>query len=226
MPLLGQAAMLLGFDVAVEAIDEHDDWHTHEHLPERLAIPGFLRGTRWVALQGQPRYAVLYEVERLETLTSAPYLERLNQPTPWTTRMMAHYRGMSRGLCTVAASAGTGQGHFALLARFAAVPGEESRLDAWLRREILAPLPLRPGLGSVHLLMGELAAPMTSEQRLRGADAGVDRALLVTGYRQDAVAALAAAELAPPRFEAEGATAVATALYRSDHTLVAAELAG
>ena len=65
MPLLGRAAMLLGFDIAAEAVDEHDDWHTHEHLPERLAIPGFLRGTRWVAIDGAPRYAVLYEVESL-----------------------------------------------------------------------------------------------------------------------------------------------------------------
>lgn len=46
--------MLLSFDIAPEAIPEHDDWHTHEHLPERLSIPGFLRGTRWVALQEQP----------------------------------------------------------------------------------------------------------------------------------------------------------------------------
>ena len=46
MPLLGSAAMLLSFDIAPEAIEEHDRWHTHEHLPERLSIPGFLRGTR------------------------------------------------------------------------------------------------------------------------------------------------------------------------------------
>jgi len=46
MPLLAQAAMLLSFDVAREAIRQHDDWHTHEHLPERLSIPGFLRGSR------------------------------------------------------------------------------------------------------------------------------------------------------------------------------------
>ena len=62
MPLLGNAAMLLSFDVVPEAIDEHDEWHTQEHLPERLSIPGFLRGTRWVALHGLPRYFVLYEV--------------------------------------------------------------------------------------------------------------------------------------------------------------------
>ena len=54
MPLLGSAAMLLSFDIAPEAIDEHDRWHTHEHLPERLAIPGFLQGTRWVAIAGEP----------------------------------------------------------------------------------------------------------------------------------------------------------------------------
>ncbi len=34
MPLLGKAAMLLSFDVSENAIREHDDWHTHEHLPE------------------------------------------------------------------------------------------------------------------------------------------------------------------------------------------------
>jgi hypothetical protein len=224
MPLLGPAAMLLGFDIAPEAIDEHDDWHTHEHLPERLAIPGFRRGSRWVALQGGPRYMVLYEVERLATLTGSAYLARLNRPTPWTTKMMAHYRGMIRGLCTVAASTGTGLGPFGLLVRFGAAPGAEERLSAWLRRDILEALPLRPGLGSVHLLQAELAAPMTNEQRLRGADGGVDRALLVTGYRQDAVAALATAELDGRRLEAEGAAGATVALYRTDYALVADEV--
>ena len=65
MPLLGKAAMLLTFDIMEAAICEHDDWHTHEHLPERLSIPGFLRGTRWVPVRGSPRYAVIYEIERL-----------------------------------------------------------------------------------------------------------------------------------------------------------------
>ena len=55
--------MLLNFDIDEAAIAEHDDWHTHEHLPERLSIPGFLRGTRWVAVRGSPRYTVLYEVD-------------------------------------------------------------------------------------------------------------------------------------------------------------------
>lgn len=123
MPLLGTAAMLLTFDIAEEAVSEHDDWHTHEHLPERLSIPGFLRGTRWVALQAQPRYFVLYEVESLDTLASEAYLERLNHPTPWTTKMMTHYRGMTRGFCSVVGSSGIGVGHVGSLVRFKPAAG-------------------------------------------------------------------------------------------------------
>ena len=70
MPLLGSAAMLLSFDIEAAAIEEHDRWHTHEHLPERLSIPGFRRGTRWISTAGDPRYMVLYEVDSLAGLPS------------------------------------------------------------------------------------------------------------------------------------------------------------
>jgi hypothetical protein len=126
MPLLGKAAMLLSFDIVPEAIAEHDDWHTHEHLPERLSIPGFLRGSRWLALRGQPQYFAMYEVKELGVLTSAAYLERLNNPRPWTSRMMNQYRGMTRGLCTIAGGYGGGLGRAGLLLRFTPALGEES----------------------------------------------------------------------------------------------------
>jgi hypothetical protein len=224
MPLLGEAAMLLSFDVAEEAASEHDEWHTHEHLPERLSIPGFLRGTRWVALQGRPRYLVLYEVEHLATLESDAYLERLNHPTPRTAKMMPHYRGMSRGLCSIVGSSEFGLGHVALLTRFKAAPGREAGVSDWLQEQILDRLPTRAGLGSVHLLHGSLALPMTKEQHIRGVDAGVDRALLTTGYGQAAVSALAQSDLSDARLAGIGATGAASALYRTDYTLVASEI--
>jgi len=224
MPLLGKAAMLLSFDVVQEAVSEHDDWHTHEHLPERLSIAGFRRGTRWVALQGHPRYLVLYEVADLETLASDAYLERLNHPTPWTAKMMPHYRGMTRGLCSVWGSYGLGMGHVALLSRFKPPPGQEAALGDWLNREILPALPMRRGVGSVHLLRGALAPQMTTEQRIRGVDTGVDCALLITGYSQEALAALAEVDLSSDRLGEHGATGVVTALYRTDYSLTAGEI--
>jgi hypothetical protein len=225
MPLLGSAAMLLSFDVDADAVDEHDDWHTHEHLPERLSIPGFLRGTRWVAVEGHPRYLVLYEVEALDTLRSTAYLERLNHPTPWTAKMMPHYRAMRRGLCEVAGSKGLGMGQAGLLARFSASPGREAHLLEWLVHGILAELPQRPGLGSAHLLRAAAAAPMTNEQRLRGADAGVEWALLVTAYSDSALADAARDALGGSRFAEHGAVDVAVASYRMHYTLTASDVA-
>jgi hypothetical protein len=225
MPLLGQAAMLLAFDVSQEAISEHDEWHTHEHLPERLSIPGFVRGTRWVALRGQPRYFVLYEVRELAILTSDAYLKRLNNPSPWTSKMMPHYRGMTRGFCSVTGTFGLGLGHVSLLIRFKPVAGAESALRQWLLRDALPQLPARPGVGSVHLLEGAATPGMTNEQRIRGADAGVDWAVLVTGYSQDALANLMQAELGTARLESQDATGVLAALYRMDYSLTAGELA-
>jgi len=224
MPLLGKAAMLLNFDIEEPAIAEHDDWHTHEHLPERLSIPGFLRGTRWVAVRGSPRYTVLYEVDRVETLGSAAYLERLNHPTAWTSKMMPHYRGMSRGLCSVEGSWGRGVGHFALLIRFKLAADSNSAPQTWLTEQLLPSLPSRPGLAGVHLLKGALAAPMTAEQRIRGADSRVDWALLATGYEFSAVAVLEDSDLDAAALQAHGMSTVSSALYQVAYSLSANEV--
>lgn len=224
MPLLGPAALLLSFDIAPEAIAEHDDWHTHEHLPERLSIPGFLRGSRWVATEGGPRYLVLYEVATLATLTSPAYLERLNQPSPWTTRLMPHYRGMRRGLCSVQASHGLGLGQGLAVIRFVPPTVAADTLQRWLTGELLPSLPARRGLSSAHLLQGAAAAPMTNEQRIRGADAGVDTVLLISGYDAGALRTLSQALVGAGQLEHRGASAVSATLYRFDHALTRPEV--
>ena len=216
--------MLLSFDVAPEAISEHDDWHTHEHLAERLTIPGFLRGTRWVAFRGEPRYLVLYEIDELATLTSVAYLERLNNPSVWTARMMPHYRGMSRGLCAVTGSFGLGTGHVAVLLRFKPKSDSAAPLRRWLLQEVLPQLPAKPGVGSVHLMEGAVTAQMTNEQRIRGADAGVDWAILFTGYSEDALAELVRNVLGPQHLEQHSTSGVLDAMYRIDYSLIRAEV--
>lgn len=60
---------------------------------------------------------------------------------------------------------------------------------------------------------------MTSEQRIRGADADVDWALLVTGYEQDAVSGLGQAECGVETLEAHGATGVTSMSYQAAYAL-------
>jgi hypothetical protein len=217
------AAMLLLFDIGADAIDEHDDWHTHEHLPERLAIPGFERGSRWIAQGGPPRYFVMYEVQEIAVLGSAPYLERLNNPTPWTSKMMACYCGMRRALCEVVASCGAGLGSTALLIRFAADAEHGDALHEWLAGEVLPALVKRRGIASARLFATALEAAPTREQQIRGRDAGLQSALLVTGYEGDVVAALAQGDLRSGHFAARGALMAdyASGVFRNAITLTA-----
>ena len=223
MALLGKAAMILSFDVAAEAIAEHDDWHSHEHFHERMSIPGFLRGSRWVARSGQPNYFVMYEVENLDTLASPPYLERLNNPSPWTRKMMAQYRGMKRGFCRVICSYGFGLGQVGLLIRFSPEQKKETALRDWLSRELLPELPAQRGLVSAHLFATARQPGLTVEQRIRGKDAAIDWVLLVSGYAADPLDELAGKALATEELERHGATEVVSGSYQLVHSLTEGE---
>ena len=107
MALLGKGALVIWHDPAPDAESDYNEWHSKEHMLERVGVPGFRRGFRYVALEGAPRYLNLYEVDELATLTSRPYLDRLNDPTPWTRRVVPQVHNNSRTLCRVIASAGS-----------------------------------------------------------------------------------------------------------------------
>ena len=206
MALLGDAAMLLWYDILDEAVDAHDEWHTREHFPERIEIPGFLRAQRWVAESGSPRYFVVYEVPDIGVLSAGPYMQRLNHPTEWTRRMMPRFRGMTRGFCKIVHRHGTVLGSAALTIRFSPGQGGGHRLADWLEPTLEA-LTRRDRLTSAFWLESGLTPAMTHEQSIRGPDAGVDQVLLVTGYSREAIDELGAAALSAKVLADHGAAA-------------------
>jgi hypothetical protein len=187
-------------------------------MPERLAIPGFLRGSRWIAASGEPSYFVCYETKNPATIMSGPYLERLNHPTPWSQKMMPHHRNMVRSLCRVRASFGGGIGQGLATIRFSPPRRGGRALLKRLAAEVLPQLPRRKGLTGAHLLQSAAPQdiPRTAEQSIRGgADAAADRVLLLCGYDVEAVHA------ASREIELPGAVA---GLYRLAHCLIAKDL--
>lgn len=223
MTLAGNAAMMLYYDIAPDAIDDHDDWHTHEHFPERLSIPGFLRASRWVSSGGSPRYLVMYEVSDVQVLSAGPYLERLNNPTPWTARMMKNFRGMTRGFCRVVSSSGLGLGHALQSIRYIPAPGREDELRDWLK--VITPaISMKPGAASAYMLEPAATPPMTKEQAIRGKDADIPCVLLVTGYGVGALSRIGEDDLRPEQLERHGAlTNAVRGSYRLDYVLTASE---
>jgi hypothetical protein len=123
MSLLGSAALAIWWDIAPQVLADFEDWHSHEHFTERLGIPGFRRVTRWRDVAGGAGIFVMYELDDHAVLSSAPYLARLNAPTPWSTRMMPNHRNMIRSQCRVLESAGGAVARHALTVRLSPEPG-------------------------------------------------------------------------------------------------------
>ena len=220
MAIRSDAAMVLFYDVEGEPAD-HDGWHSHEHLHERLSIPGFLRATRWVATDGGPRNFVTYEVTGTDVATSPAYLARLNAPTVWTGAIMPRFRGMIRGFCSVLASRGYGLGARACVVRFLPLPGQEDRVAAEIADRIDG-MAYRTGIASVQVMRPEAPPPMTREQALRGADRALPWLILATGYDADRLDAATRQVTAAVRDLLQEATMHGYAL---DHTATAEEVA-
>ncbi len=168
--LVGEAFVAIWHDIVPEGKAEFYAWHTREHMPERLAVTGFLRGRRYLAERGTPEFFNLYEVEAPAVLTSSEYLARLNDPTPWSKRALPHFRNVSRSLCQLGASLGRSQGGRMLTVTFEAIPGMEEGLGRFLADEALPTLFNRPGVVGAHFGVADRSGSeiATSERRARG----------------------------------------------------------
>jgi hypothetical protein len=223
MPLLGQAAVAMWWTIRPEQRAEFGDWHSHEHFPERMSIPGFRRGSRWSG--DNDAFFVLYELDRYETLTSGGYLSRLNAPTPWSQKMMPHHLDMVRSQCRIAASFGGGIANSLATIRLA--PRAES--EAGLRQMLtgmLRDLPARPGLTGAHLLLTDTprTGGPTTEQRIRGADRTADWVVLISGYEPERVAETMSASFSAASLRDAGAVDIIAGRYTLALTMTPQDL--
>lgn len=215
------------WDMAPAHRSEFEDWHSHEHFPERLGIPGFLRGSRWADASGGDGFFVMYELDAYETLSSPHYLARLNNPTPWSTKLMPHHSRMVRSLCRVLDSFGGGAARAMLTLRLSPAPGRADALRQYLQG-VLPALAQRPGFTGGHLLRTDTPAiAQTQEQKIRGgADAAADWVVLAGGYDTEALRDLSQAELGAPALAAAGAAvAPQAAVYELRLAMTPADLA-
>lgn len=219
MALLGKAAIAMWWDMAPDWRNEFEDWHSHEHFPERMGLPGFLRGSRWRDAAGGEGFFILYELDHYEALTSRAYLERLNQPTPWSTKLMPQHRNMVRSQCRVMGSEGSGLARHALTVRCSPAQGKADSLRDYLRSQS-AFLAARAGTTGAHLLQTqtpEIAA--TTEQKIRGGDRTADWIYLVCGYDLEALESTVETALSDSALRAHGAdNELAYGTYVLSHT--------
>lgn len=172
MALAGNGAVAIWHDITPSGRDNFYAWHGNEHMLERVSIPGFLRGRRYVSIKGAPEFFNLYETESPETVRSAAYLKRLNHPTPWTLKSLPDFRNVSRSLCAVALSLGPGGGGLIGTVRYSVRDGQEEEHQRYLASKLLPQLAQTNGVAGCHLLRADQAASAvkTIEKNVRTED--------------------------------------------------------
>lgn len=216
MALRGKGALAIWNGISGGADADFVEWHVKEHMPERVGLPGFISGRRYTAIDGAPAYFNFYEVESPATLRSPAYLARLDDPSPWTKKVVATFTETSRTLCRIEASAGMGAGGFAEVLRFS------HAADARAARDFAVGLVRTKGVCAAHLFLREEGpAQVTAETRLRDAPDVTWAAVLVAETATpDAAATIRSGAVSDEALAGSGLGLPAgRGLYRLDYLL-------
>jgi hypothetical protein len=163
--LAGEAVVAIWNGISEAGRANFYEWHLAEHMPERVGIPGFVRGRRFRAADAatRPEFFTLYEAASMQVLQGADYTGRLNAPTEWTKRSVADFLETSRGLARVVESVGPGVGGAMLTVRFTAVPDAREAIAALVRAAART-----PRVCGAHLCVADAAASGVETEEKRG----------------------------------------------------------
>jgi hypothetical protein len=90
--------------IEVDAEDEADfnRWYDTKHVPERLAMPGFLSARRYASTDRPGRYLAVYELSTPEAALSDAYMDMARSlETPWDKAVHATWTHMHREVWTL-----------------------------------------------------------------------------------------------------------------------------
>ena len=176
-----QGILAIFNDVAAGRDAEFDAWFQGEHLIERLAVPGFLFGRRHQAISGSAAYSNFYLVESPAVLTSKAYLERLDNPTPMTKKIMSEvFLNMNRTLCHRTLRRGGFRGAYAVTVRFNDAPDIEGL--TLLANELASDTAI--AACEIWTAVDPAGQPVSMEEKLRGGDKKIKACLMVDTLHQ------------------------------------------
>jgi hypothetical protein len=165
--LSGKAVMINWSDVAPEHRRAYYEWHSREHMVGRVSIAGFCRGRRYVAVDAQRDFLILYEVQDVGVLASEAYLAKANAPSALTRRTTPFVKNAIRGLTEVRGSYGIGTGGAALTVRFAPNAGGEGAAERYLT-EVLPRLAEDAEITAAHWLVADKAVSSIVPEERKG----------------------------------------------------------
>ena len=137
------AAMLLSqMECPASMEAEFHDWYDHEHIPERMTVPGFQSTMRYEVEGDGPRYLARYDLEDLSALEHPDYVKVKANPSKRTEKILSSVSLFTRYVATVfsdrrqdGAPERPEEAPYILIAAFAVPREEEKDFDAWYEEE-------------------------------------------------------------------------------------------
>jgi hypothetical protein len=174
------AVLAFFHDIVAGREVEFEEWFQHEHLPERIAIPGFVMGRRFEAVSVDRAYFHFYVVRSVEDLKSDAYIARVNEPTPLTRTVMSEItKNVFRTVCRRVYRRGAMRGAAAVTVRLAgrSVEAElRTAIEELVRDRAVACGEIWQGVDPVEF-------SVSTEERLRGGDCRLQTCLLLETLR-------------------------------------------
>jgi len=91
--MLNKGLLLVVSDTPGYFEEEFNAWYDTDHIPERMAIPGFETGRRYVSADRARRYLALYDLTTVGVLETPDYLKFSGVNfTPWSKRVVSRCR--------------------------------------------------------------------------------------------------------------------------------------
>ena len=186
--------LLLVWTDIPQALDrDFNEWYNREHMPERiLGLDGFVRGRRFVAYEGGPRYLALYDTRSVAVFHTEPYLALKRDYDAVSLRFVPNFKNTAKFAAEITAKAGSAEGGFVAVVPIARAPGRADGLRAWIAKSILPEALALPGVVSAwYAERNEDAVAMAKQDHLRTTDRILDGLLVIEATSNEALNAVA-----------------------------------
>lgn len=168
MFLAGCGILISSMQVLSEEDADFNEWFDKEHLPERVAITGFLDARRYESVDASKRYFQVYNTVDFEVLDGAEYQKVLANQTDWSKHHIPKFIRPTRVVGRLVASEGFARGAAITVVRVR--PHNEAHMLPALQGFL--GLLDTPGVTSVHFVEGdaELSKPVMQDEPYVGSE--------------------------------------------------------
>lgn len=147
---MSKGLVLIMMDVPPEMEEEFNEWYDKEHIPQYLTgVPGYLAAMRYVAVEGSPKYLTLYDLESPEVFYSRQRRYFMQNPTPWSARIVPrffnHRRNCYEEIWSAQGQAAKEHGRGLRLVLTDVKPEGKKQYEKWLYEEHIPALLTAPG---------------------------------------------------------------------------------